>query len=58
LPEPDRVLLALRYVEGFDATDIGRVTGIADGSVSRFTTGAVRLGLVRNGAEEGVVPTW
>lgn len=44
LPASDRTLLALRYVAGFDATEIGAATGIsASGVRSRLSRLVLRL---------------
>jgi RNA polymerase sigma-70 factor, ECF subfamily len=44
LSAEDRTLLALRYVAGFDATEIGRALGISPSGVrSRVTRAAARL---------------
>ena len=44
LSTEDRTLLAMRYVVGFDATEIGRAMGIsASGVRSRLARAAARL---------------
>jgi RNA polymerase sigma-70 factor, ECF subfamily len=44
LPAEDRSILALRYVSGFDATEIGRAMGLSPSGVrSRLARAAARL---------------